>query len=228
MVEAVTKERWNRAQEYEKQWWIKKKSQKHDYTLHAAFVSYKIEQFGNYNNSTKILQIGCGPADLINFLNFGKKYAIDPLINYYRENGLLLENSEVNYYNRMAEEMEFEDNFFDVIICHNSIDHMQDPKKAINNMKTKLKKNGILISLTNVMKESLYPLIKFISKTEISTLKGHPQLFTEKDLLDFHKQKFEILESYPTKHVFTLSELFSSKIIQSMFEYQFLIIAKKK
>jgi len=228
LIESATKERWDRAQEYEKQWWIKNKPQTFDYTIPAAFAGYKIQQFGNYNNSTKILQIGCGPIDLINFLNLGKKYAIDPLINYYRERGLILENNDINYYNVRAEEMEFKDNFFDVIICNNTIDHMQNPKKAINNMEKKLKKNGILLSSTYVIRENLYPLIKFISKTEINTFKGHPHLFTEKTLMDFHKKKFEVLESFPINYSFTLNELFSSKIIKAIFEYSFLIIAKKR
>jgi ubiquinone/menaquinone biosynthesis C-methylase UbiE len=44
-----------------------------------------------------------------------------------------------------AEKLPFKDNQFDVVLCYETIEHVRDPKKAVNEMRRVLKKKGKLI-----------------------------------------------------------------------------------
>ena len=45
----------------------------------------KWKSFININKKTKILEIGCGPYGVLNFIPFGEKYSVDPLADFYKE-----------------------------------------------------------------------------------------------------------------------------------------------
>jgi len=97
----------------------------------------------------KILDVGCGPhCGIIGFRGC-EKYGIDPLIEGYIHIGYPLSRHGVDYYNCRSEEMPFGNKFFDVVICVNALDHVDDLAVTIKEIARVLKGGGKFISQLN-------------------------------------------------------------------------------
>jgi len=84
----TTFKRWKIAQNAEEEFWKKytSKSLPHEkYSKKAEILLRKWGEFIDIDKNTKILQIGCGPLDLINYLGNVKKYSLDPLADFYNK-----------------------------------------------------------------------------------------------------------------------------------------------
>lgn len=88
----------------------------------------------------KILDIGCGNCQLLNALrDLGHQvYGLDLSAIRVLKNRKILKNIEFGY----AEEMPFGDNFFDIVIAQEVLEHVFDLKKVLSEIKRVLKKNG--------------------------------------------------------------------------------------
>ena len=88
----VALERWQKAQQYEQSWWKKVAdkvengaiSQLDWYQWKARELEKRIEPFtgGLAIKSARVLEIGSGPIGIVNFLEWGECFAIDPLEDY--------------------------------------------------------------------------------------------------------------------------------------------------
>jgi ubiquinone/menaquinone biosynthesis C-methylase UbiE len=144
----VTSERWKIAQDSEKEYWetftketlLKEEAERHK--KKAEVLEKEWKQFINITKDAKILQIGCGPEDIINYFSFGKAYAVDPLANFYKEK-FGLNYKKMNFVQARGESLPFEDNFFDVVILANVLDHVESPERVLSEIKRVLKKDGI-------------------------------------------------------------------------------------
>jgi len=87
----TTSKRWEIAQDSEKEYWegftkenlLKEEAERHKQKAKALEKEWK--KYITLNKNSKILQVGCGPEDVINYLSSGKKYAIDPLAEFYKK-----------------------------------------------------------------------------------------------------------------------------------------------
>lgn len=88
----------------------------------------------------KILDIGCGNCQMLNKLKeLGHKvYGLDLSPIRVLKNRKKLRNIEFGY----AEEIPFEDNFFDIVIAQEVLEHVLDLKKTLGEIKRVLKNNG--------------------------------------------------------------------------------------
>jgi len=116
-----------------------------------AFPRYK-ECLGVEDNSfvgKKILDVGCGPhCGIIGFTGC-EKYGADHLVDAYREIGYPLSDHGVEYSNCKSEDMPFDNDFFDVVICVNALDHVDDLEKTVKEISRVLKPGGKLIGQFN-------------------------------------------------------------------------------
>lgn len=98
-----------------------------------------IKLFKN-NKKKTILEIGCGNGFLLKIfkLNGWKVFGTERKnsINYQNEIDLNIKDKKIN---------DFENNFFDLILLNNSLEHLVDFRIVKNYLKKKLKKNGLLI-----------------------------------------------------------------------------------
>ncbi len=199
-MKTVSEKRWDDAQSYEKQFWKGKYVGGGDgYAKQCQLVMDVLKKYTEIEQSTKVLQIGCGPEDVIHHWEVGITYAIDPLIDYYNDLAILKTGS-VEHHSGRGEEMPYSDDFFDIVIINNVLDHVQDPGKVISEIGRCLKKNGYLYISTNVRNKLQLPLLKLLWTTRVATSKGHPYLFTKENirsLLAAHR--FGILESWSYK-----------------------------
>jgi len=115
----------------------------------------------------KTLQIGAGPCDVIDHWHDGEKHAIDPLAEQYKEDFQDFMDPSVNYIAGYGENLPFEDNYFDVVIVRNGLDHLDDPYKALREIYRVLKPTGALYVWTYLYSwraSATYRLINALTK----------------------------------------------------------------
>lgn len=184
----VTSRRWQKAQKYERSFWMK---------TAEMIVEGSTEQLGWYEwkcnemekrllthidlgsiQSSRILEIGCGPIGIITYVKYGTRYAIDPLEDFYKSNETLtkLRDSRVKYSKGTAEEIPFDEGFFDLVIIDNVLDHVHNTNAVMSDILRVLKRGGILYLAVNIRTQFGSQFHKVLSKLLID--KGHPQSFS--------------------------------------------------
>jgi 2-polyprenyl-3-methyl-5-hydroxy-6-metoxy-1,4-benzoquinol methylase/organic radical activating enzyme len=97
----------------------------------------------------RLLDIGCGPhGGLIGFTGC-ERHGVDPLIDAYREIGYPLDEHGVTYHTAGSEAMPFDDDFFDVVICVNALDHVDDLDDTVREISRVLKPGGRFLGQLN-------------------------------------------------------------------------------
>lgn len=114
------------------------------------FSAYKL------NGNETILDIGCGFGDLLirlrNEGHRGKLYGVDiseGMINEAKKNS---KDLDIEFRVSKAEELAFEKESFDIIICKHSLYHF-DLDKAVGEIERVIKQKGVLISTLNSYSE---------------------------------------------------------------------------
>lgn len=171
-----------------------------------------------------VVSIGCGCTGDLAAFPAAVKIAIDPLLCVYQQLQMLLENeigSRTVYLSVSAEDLPLLDNFADLVICRNALDHMPSPGVALKEMWRILNPDGRLFvsvdtggeptpdepSVFSV--ESLYALLREHFETAILTDKEAPHsegrlcsvraVARKKDQASDSLDKEEILRAYEAR-----------------------------
>lgn len=97
----------------------------------------------------RVLDLGCGPhGGLIGFKGCDK-YGVDHLIDEYKKLGYPLDKHGIKYYSAKSERMPFSNFYFDMVVCVNTLDHVDSLEKTIREISRVLKKDGRFISQIN-------------------------------------------------------------------------------
>jgi len=175
-----------------------------------------IEMFKEIGSVERILDIGCGDgkvAEQLKKLGLSQGiYGVDmdeKLLNKAKEKGI-----EVYRVDLENEKLPFPDNFFDVVLCIDVIEHIVNIYHLLSEIKRVLKSNGFLIvSTPNV--RFIYHIIRLIlgygPKTSFNPSEyygadlydgGHVHYFTIKDLRNLLiRYGFKLLEVRGTYNV---------------------------
>ena len=134
---------------------------------------------------------------MITHFIIGKKYAIDPLADFYKTH-FNIDSTGLIFLKGRGEELPFEDKSFDIIILANVLDHVESPKKVLSEVKRVLKDNGIFHFENLFYQKKFLILAKiwgFIKKLFIGKMFNihHPFMFTLKDLKRITYDNFSIL-----------------------------------
>lgn len=180
--------RWLRAQEYERSFWKDLSGKIEAGTRHqldwyhwkASELERRIENVedSRQNKHGKILEIGSGPIGIVNFLEWGERFAIDPLEDFYRQSSTLtkLRKPEVAYTKGTAEHLPYPDSLFSLVIIDNVIDHTHAPVKVLQEIHRVLESKGFLYLAVNVRTAWGAMVHKLLAALRID--KGHPHTFT--------------------------------------------------
>ena len=133
-------------------WWLAKRKEKEFGNLH--YQEFYTNYFGlslNFYESKKVLDIGCGPRGSLEWAIKSETFGLDPLIDKYRNLGL--EKHKASYIQGGCENIPFEDNYFDVVSSFNSLDHVDELKVSIKEIKRVVKQGGLFLLIADIHDE---------------------------------------------------------------------------
>ena len=137
----------------------------------------------------KVLDFGCGKGYFTNYLsnNYEAK-GVDINKNIIIEAKNLF--SRPKYILLKSKKLPFKESFFDKVYCYDVLEHVDDLKSVLNEIKRVLKKDGILEIIIPYWKSE-----KFLSNIRSSYFKdiGHVRVFKKNELQKIlYKKSFEI------------------------------------
>ena len=196
---AARSDRWTQAQEYERQWWS---AYSGDYDWYRDFsreIADAVAPFSPVSKETVILEIGPGPAGGITYLDADRKYAVEPLEEYF---GTLPEirairDPRVKYTAGRGEDLPYGDRFFDLVIIDNVLDHCESPRRVLDEIDRVLKTGGIVFFRQNVYHRWGCFVRRLMEAVRLD--RGHPHTFHPVSLeREFLKRSWNILSAAGT------------------------------
>jgi SAM-dependent methyltransferase len=183
--------RWQQAQQYERGFWER---------LGAGIESGVVGQLDWYKwraerledllgrapgplpRGGRVLEIGSGPIGIVNFLDWGERFAIDPLESFYRQQPSLvrLRNSGATYLSGSGEQLPIDNESCALVIIDNVIDHTFAPERILEEIWRVLEPSGRLYLSVNVHTPWGAFLHNALAVLRID--KGHPYTFTSPSL----------------------------------------------
>lgn len=100
-----------------------------------------------------VVSIGCGCTGDLAAFPAAIKVGIDPLLYLYQKLGLLMTDeagSRTVYLSLGAENLPLLDDFADLVICRNALDHMPKPEIALAEINRILKSDGVLFASVDI------------------------------------------------------------------------------
>jgi len=189
-------ERWKITQEYAKNSWSNWKLSESEERkeIIKKYWDWYLNFLKDYlKEESRILEIGCGGDGIINYISKGAKYTLDPLIDFYALNFDM--PKEVKLIKGVGEKLPFKNDYFDIIITTNTLDHTKQPEKFLEEIKKTLKKDGTLFLTVNCFS----PIHRFYRGTmERIGMgdEGHPYAFSFKQVEGaLKKLGFDIITS---------------------------------
>lgn len=162
--------------------------QKNFMTSCYKFTGWDINRYFN----SRIFELGCGPLGMIEFIPSSKRYAFDPLNEYYSKLFKNLRIQGVEYLVNLAQIEALEK--VDLGICFNVLDHTNDFKKWFYIFFNKIKTSGQFIIQVNTVKNEF--------ERSHEHQKMHPSPITHKEiefLISQNSSNFEYkLEDKPS------------------------------
>jgi len=94
----------------------------------------------------RILDVGCGPMPSATCFKGADLYCLDPLLDKYLGVGFPIHlYGDVKFIQGYSENMPIEDDFFDVVLSVNALDHVDDFEATATEIKRVLKPSGLVI-----------------------------------------------------------------------------------
>lgn len=172
----------------------------------SAYISYFIKYFNLYKKNsspeTLVLDMGCGPGTFSRLLKKRgfKVCAVDfskDMIEIAKEKsqGLNIEYKASSIYH-----LPYNNNYFDKVICLGVFQTVNEPVRAIKEIRRVLKNDGLLV-ITTLNKFSLFSLLKV--KKQPKLMKYNPYKFKEMiKNCNFHKIKVKGIYFFPASFSF--------------------------
>lgn len=137
--------RWKAAQNAERKHFYKYAHSRKDIKplTEGQFFSQYFTLGSEFFNSKSILEVGCSPAAAIHSLKEARfRVGIDPLTNEW---GHFLPRNNTHYIQGKGEYLPFTSETFDLVLCLNTLDHVQSPIATLKEIYRVLKRGGNLL-----------------------------------------------------------------------------------
>jgi ubiquinone/menaquinone biosynthesis C-methylase UbiE len=100
-----------------------------------------------------VVSIGCGCTGDMAAFPAAMKIGIDPLLHVYQKLGLLMADEaggRTVYLSLVAETLPLLDDFADLVICRNALDHMPKPELALDEFRRIIKDDGFFFASVDI------------------------------------------------------------------------------
>jgi len=172
------------------EWWLDIKKNR------ARRLEEWLSHWMPLGDKSTILQIGPGAEGMINFLQLGQRFAIDPLADFFKSEFSQILDTSVTFTSGVGEELPYEDDMFDLVIIYNTLDHTFEPQKVLSEIHRVLKLSGINHLAVHAYPSIWVPFLKLLGS--IQRGKEHPWRYTSRTIKrDVCASSFRILD---TKH----------------------------
>ena len=113
----------------------------------------------HHKSFKRTLEIGTGGSGgfLAVIQRMKDLYSLDTLNDTLRKAHFLPYTAHINYVQGFAEKMPFRDDFFSLVIMANTLDHVQDMKQVVSEVKRVLHPKGILLFQTYLNVKNPHP-----------------------------------------------------------------------
>jgi ubiquinone/menaquinone biosynthesis C-methylase UbiE len=106
----------------------------------------------NFYKNKRIADIGCGPRGSLEWAEMAQeRIGLDPLARSYLKLGA--KNHKMKYVTASSDSIPFSDDYFDVVASFNSLDHVKDLDKTINEIARVTKPGGLFLLISDVNHE---------------------------------------------------------------------------
>lgn len=185
----VSKERWRRAQEYERSYWEAQARQIAERAgADLEFYRWRANELVRRLNAVdradladgtaSVVEIGAGPVGVAGFFPAARRVAVDPLEGFYREDERLTASrqSTVEYKEGVGESLPAEDASADLVLIENCIDHTRDVDAVMQEIVRVLRPGGLMYLTVNCRLGPGFVVHRVVSKLSVDA--GHPHTFT--------------------------------------------------
>lgn len=180
----------------------------------------------NTQKGDRILDVGCGTSDyIITLSKIGRIcYGIDPLLEISLLRAREKANKEkvnVNLIQGVGENLPFEKNFFSMVLCFSTLQHVKDQNKVLSEIKRVLNNSGLFL-MSIPLDKNIFNLFKRTKKPIYVT-----KSFSLKDLRVILKANdFEILKirgcgffpPFTNRFLFVLYRFLGEKPVRKIIE----------
>ena len=191
---------WKVYQERELKYWQDKYDSGYspDYkeSFHETLAKFDIG--ADYFSGKRLLEIGCGPQGFsASLVQMAKRQpslhvVVDSLLDKYQDFPTFsLFGKETIKIKALGEQMPAPSNVFDIVVCQNVLDHVNQPLVVINEIRRILKRDGIALIAVHV----LSPFVRLFNPLIKQLDKNHPHHFTHEYFLSFFSD-FKIVYDY--------------------------------
>jgi ubiquinone/menaquinone biosynthesis C-methylase UbiE len=137
---------------HELSFWRKKHRQEQGQLSNQHYERFYTTFFSldrNFYAGKCIIDIGCGPRGSLEWADMAKKrVGLDSLAKKYMKLGA--DKHKMTYVNAGAESIPFPAAYFDAAFAFNSLDHVRDLDRAINEIKRIVKPGGLFLLITEI------------------------------------------------------------------------------
>jgi SAM-dependent methyltransferase len=128
-----------------------------------------------------VCEIGAGPFGMIYYADAKHRIAVDPLIGFYRDAGLLSvsDDDNVRLIEAGGEEIPgLENDSVDIVVCYNVLDHVRAPARVLREAHRVLRRDGLLYLNCHIVRPVFSPIRKALRLID----PPHPYHFSKSDL----------------------------------------------
>ncbi len=148
-------DRWRFAQQMEREFWLNLdeaefQAQEAGYRCLAGQLAKWARTYCGERDDIRVLQIGCAVEDAVMHFPYGKRFAIDPLADFYIRHFERARNPGVAYFTAGGEAIPFAADVFDLVICNNVLDHVFEPQKLLREASRTLRTGGLFFLSVDV------------------------------------------------------------------------------
>ena len=126
---------------------------------HSLQVRRQLERFKTLPHNASVLEVGSGAHGLIFFFDAAEKFGVDPLAEEYQRLFPAWQGRATTIA-APGEQLPFEDQRFDLVMCDNVVDHAEDPRKIVEEISRVLRPGGLLYFTVNIH----HPIYEWASK----------------------------------------------------------------